>query len=133
MLFSSITFLYYFLPLVIVLYYMLPFRYKNLLLLVSSLIFYAWGEPLYCILMLVSILQGYMIGLRIEAGKGTLRAKQWLILSIIISLSVLGFFKYYDFFAINVHELTHLPLPILTIALPMGISFYTFSYHKLYH
>lgn len=126
MLFSSITFLYYFLPSVIVLYYIVPFRYKNLLLLVSSLIFYAWGEPLYCILMLVSILQGYMIGLRIEAERGTIRAKQWLMLSVISSLSILGFFKYYDFFAINVRELTHLPLPILSIALPMGISFYTF-------
>ena len=126
MLFSSITFLYYFLPLVIVLYYMLPFQYKNLLLLASSLIFYAWGEPLYCILMLISILQGYLIGLRIEADRGKLRAKQWLLVSIIISLGVLGFFKYYDFFARNLQELTHLPLPILSIALPMGISFYTF-------
>ncbi len=127
MLFSSITFLYYFLPLVIMLYYLVPFRYKNLLLVVSSIIFYAWGEPTYCILMLVSILQGYMIGLRIEAGRGTPRAKQWLILSVIVSLGVLGFFKYYNFFTMNVQELTHLPLPLLSIALPLGISFYTFQ------
>jgi alginate O-acetyltransferase complex protein AlgI len=127
MLFSSITFLYYFLPLVIILYYLVPFRYKNLLLVISSIIFYAWGEPIYCILMLLSVLQGYMIGLRIEAVRGTPREKQWLVLSIIISLSILGFFKYYNFFIINVQELTHLPLPLLSIALPLGISFYTFQ------
>ncbi len=126
MLFSSITFLYYFLPIVLILYFILPFRYKNLLLLLSSLIFYAWGEPLYCILMLLSILQGYLIGLRIEAVRARGRAKVWLILSVVISLGVLGFFKYYDFFIININRLTHLPLPVLVIALPMGISFYTF-------
>ncbi len=127
MLFSSITFLYYFLPLVILLYFILPFRYKNLLLLVSSLIFYAWGEPLYCILMLLAILQSYFIGMRIEAAGGTIRAKRWLVLSVVLCLGILGFFKYYNFFVANVRELTHLPLPILAIALPMGISFYIFQ------
>ncbi|SHO43251.1 MBOAT family O-acyltransferase [Anaerocolumna xylanovorans] len=126
MLFSSITFLYYFLPVVLLLYFLMPFRYKNMVLLIASLIFYAWGEPVYCILMLLSILQGYFIGLRIEGTADSRKAKVLMASSIVISLSILGFFKYFDFFIANVNKVTHLSLPFLRIALPMGISFYTF-------
>lgn len=126
MLFSSITFLYYFLPLVLTVYFLVPFRYKNTVLLIASLIFYAWGEPVYCILMLLSILQGYFIGLRIDRITDSRKAKVLLAASIVISLSILGFFKYFDFFIENVNKVTHLSLPFLRIALPMGISFYTF-------
>jgi alginate O-acetyltransferase complex protein AlgI len=126
MLFSSITFLYYFLPIVLTGYFLVPFRYKNTVLLIASLIFYAWGEPVYCILMLLSILQGYFIGLKIESIRDSRKAKVLLAVSIVISLSILGFFKYFDFFIENVNKITQLSLPFLRIALPMGISFYTF-------
>lgn len=126
MLFSSITFLYYFLPIVLILYFLMPFRFKNMVLLIASLIFYAWGEPVYCILMLLSILQGYFIGLRIDSITDGRRAKALVAASVVISLSILGFFKYFDFFIENVNKATHLSLPLLRIALPMGISFYTF-------
>lgn len=126
MLFSSITFLYYFLPAVLLLYFIVPFRHKNTVLLIASLIFYAWGEPVYCILMILSILQGYFIGLRIESLGNKKEAGIWMVSSVVISLGVLGFFKYFDFFADNINKATHLSLPLLRVALPMGISFYTF-------
>jgi alginate O-acetyltransferase complex protein AlgI len=126
MLFSSITFLYYFLPAVLIVYFLVPFKYKNLIILMVSLLFYAWGEPLYSILMVGSILQGYFMGLRIESFAGRKQGKYWMITSIVISLVILGFFKYYDFFIQNFNEATDLSLPVLSIALPMGISFYTF-------
>lgn len=126
MLFSSITFLYYFLPAVLLLYFLAPFRYKNAILLIASLVFYAWGEPIYCLLMLLSILQGYFIGQGIEKCTEKRKAKALLAASVVLSLSILGFFKYFDFFLENFNKAANLSLPLLRIALPMGISFYTF-------
>lgn len=127
MLFSSITFLYYFLPAVIIVYFLLPFPYKNILLLIASLIFYAWGEPKYSFLMIFSCIEGFILGLLIEKEQGTRRGKILVIISVVVNLSLLGFFKYFNFFISNINEVLHQNLSFLSIALPMGISFYIFS------
>ncbi len=127
MLFSSIPFLYYFLPAVILLYFAVPKVLKNFVLLAASLVFYAWGEPKYVILMVISILLGYVLGLLIERFHGTKWAKLFLVLSLISSLGMLGYFKYADFFIDNFNAVTGLAVPLLHIALPVGISFYTFQ------
>ncbi len=127
MLFSSIPFLYYFLPVVLALYFIVPFKFKNLILLVSSLFFYFYGEPVYVLLMLASCLSSYIHGLLIEKGKGTKWAKIWLTSSVVTSLLLLGFFKYSNFFIENFNALTHSSVALLNIALPIGISFYTFQ------
>ena len=127
MLFSSITFLYYFLPLVFIVYFIVPKSWKNVVLLISSLIFYAWGEPKYVILMLISIACGYLFGLLIEKHRGGKLALTWTILSVVISLSFLLFFKYADFFIGNFNRLLQAEYPLLKLALPIGISFYTFQ------
>lgn len=127
MLFSSIPFLYYFLPCVLILYFVVPKFLKNTVLLLSSLVFYAWGEPKYVLLMVVSITLGYVFGLLIEAWRGTKLSRLFLILSIVTSIGLLGYFKYADFFIANFNAVTGLSVPLLKIALPIGISFYTFQ------
>lgn len=127
MLFSSVTFLYYFLPIVIALYFVVPKILKNYVLLISSLVFYGWGEPKIVFLMLTTIFFGYIFGLLIERFNGTKLSKVFLTLSVISSLASLGFFKYYDFFIENFNALTGMSIPLLKIALPIGISFYTFQ------
>ncbi len=128
MLFSSITFLYYFLPVVLVLYFAAPAKLKNLVLLLSSLFFYGWGEPKYVFLMAGMILAGFGFGLGIErCGQNLRRKKVCLVASLALNLGVLGYFKYADFFVENVNAVTGLSLPLLRIALPIGISFYTFQ------
>ncbi len=127
MLFSSITFLYYFLPCVLILYFISPKVLKNTVLLIASLTFYAWGEPKYVILMAVSILCGYVCGLLIEKFRGKTGAKVTLWISAIVSLGFLGYFKYADFFIENFNAATGLSVPMLRLALPIGISFYTFQ------
>ena len=127
MLFSSIPFLYYFLPCVLILYFVVPKCLKNTVLLLSSLVFYAWGEPKYVLLMAVSITLGYVFRLLIEIWRGTKLSKLFLILSIVTSLGLLGYFKYADFFIANFNAATGLSVPLLKIALPIGISFYTFQ------
>ncbi len=127
MLFSSIPFLYYFLPIVILLYAIAPKKLKNTVLLLSSLFFYGWGEPKYVFLMVATIFSGYVLGLLIEKHQGTKLAKLWVILSAVISLGMLGYFKYADFFIENFNAVTSLSIPLLRIALPIGISFYTFQ------
>ena len=125
MLFSSIPFLFYFLPAALGLYFLAPRRMKNGVLLLCSLFFYGWGEPKYLILMLVSVAQGYGFGLLIE--KCRKHAKLFLSLSIAVSLLLLGYFKYADFFLSSFHAVTGISVPALQIALPIGISFYTFQ------
>lgn len=128
MLFSSIPFLYYFLPCVILLYLIAPRFLKNTVLLLSSLVFYAWGEPRYVIWMILSISLGYIFGLLIERFREKRGiAKLFMILSVISSLAVLGYFKYADFFILNINAVTGLSIPLLKITLPVGISFYTFQ------
>lgn len=127
MLFSSIPFLYYFLPLVLAVYFLTPARFRNAVLLLASLIFYAWGEPKYVLLMLASILSGYGFGLLQERYRGQKGAELVCGLSVAVSLSFLLYFKYADFFLENFNAATGLGVPLLRIALPIGISFYTFQ------
>ena len=126
MLFSSITFIFIFLPTVLAVYYILPMRAKNLWLLAASLFFYFYGEPKYLILMLAVIASSYVFGLITERAKGKAR-RAALSMSIIISLSFLIFFKYTDFFILTANSLFGSSLDPLRLALPIGISFYTFQ------
>lgn len=127
MLFSSIPFLYYFLPVVLLLYFIAPMKLKNLVLLLSSLFFYGWGEPRYVIIMSVAILTGYAFGRLIEVFRGKGLSKVFLVLSVASAICILGYFKYTDFFISNFNALTGLSVPLLKIALPIGISFYLFQ------
>lgn len=127
MLFSSIPFLYYFLPPVLALYFFAPKKWKNTVLLLASLIFYGWGEPKYVLLMLVSVLLSYLFGLLIERFRTTPAAKAVCILSVAVNLSFLLYFKYTDFFIESFNAVTGQSIPLLKIALPIGISFYTFQ------
>lgn len=127
MLFSSIPFLFYFIPCVVILYFSVPKCLKNSVLLLSSLFFYGWGEPRYLIFMLVSITQGYIFGLLIEKHRKKKRSKVFLTASAVFSLLLLGYCKYADFFIDNFNAVTGMSVPLLNIALPIGISFYTFQ------
>ena len=127
MLFSSIPFLFYFLPLVLIVYFAVPFRFKNTVFLISSLAFYGWGEPKYLFFMLFSITQGYVFGLLIEKYKNKRRSKIFLTASVLISLMLLGYCKYCDFFIENLNVIFGVSIELLNIALPIGISFYTFQ------
>ena len=127
MLFSSIPFLYYFLPVVLILYFIAPKKLKNSVLLLTSLVFYGWGEPKYVVLMIASILIGYVSGLLIEAFSQKKLSKLFLWLSVSINLGFLAYFKYADFFIENFNVATGLSVPLLRNALPIGISFYTFQ------
>ncbi len=127
MLFSSIPFLYYFLPVVLILYFIAPKKLKNTVLLLTSLVFYGWGEPKYVVLMIASILIGYVSGLLIEAFSQKKISKLFLWLSVGINIGFLAYFKYADFFIENFNAATGLSIPLLRIALPIGISFYTFQ------
>ena len=126
MLFSSIPFAFYFLPAVLVLYFAVPFRFKNAVLLAFSLFFYGWGEPVYLLLMMASIVAGWIFGLLIGKYRGTPKARLFLIASLVTSLGLLGWFKYADFAVENLNALG-LQLTLPGIALPIGISFYTFQ------
>ena len=127
MLFSSIPFLYYFLPMVLVVYFLTPRKAKNTVLLVSSLIFYGWGEPKLLFLMVFTIVLFYFCGLAIGARPSARWKKAWLLVSVVISLALLGIFKYADFFIGSFNTLTGLSIPLLRLTLPVGISFYTFQ------
>lgn len=127
MLFSGVPFLFYFLPIVLLLYFVVPKKLKNTVLLLSSLFFYGWGEPKFLIFMLISIIQGYVFGLLIEKYNGMKRSKVFLVASVLLSLGILGYYKYADFFIENFNALTGASIPLLRIALPIGVSFYTFQ------
>ena len=128
MLFSSIPFLYYFLPLVLAVYFLTPRAGKNAVLFLSSLLFYDWGEPKFCIFMLLSILQGYVFGRLIEKhAQNKKRSKLFLTASVALSLALLAYCKYADFFLSSVNAVTGLSFKLLHVTLPIGISFYTFQ------
>ncbi|MBR6567067.1 MAG: MBOAT family protein [Clostridia bacterium] len=127
MLFSSIPFIYYFLPIVFLIYFLVPRKFKNFTLLVSSLIFYAWGEPKLTAVMLVSIATGYISGLILEKYRNTKKGRLILCLSLLIPVGFLVYFKYADFFIATFNSATGLSLPLLKVVLPIGISFYTFQ------
>lgn len=127
MVFSSINFLFVFLPIALGLYFIVPKRGKNLVLLVTSLIFYAWGEPVYVSLMLLSIIVDYICGYGADKYRGGGRAKLFLVLSVVINLGLLGFFKYGGFLVENLNHLLGWSIPWKELPLPIGISFYTFQ------
>ena len=127
MLFSSIPFLYCFLPLVVLVYFLVPFKGKNAVLLAFSLLFYGWGEPKYVFLMLSTIAAFYGCGLAIGKAGAQRWKKFWMILSLVVGLGLLAIFKYADFFIENISKATGLSIPLLRLALPVGISFYTFQ------
>jgi len=127
MLFSSITFLYCFLPCVLLVYFVVPDRMKNLVLLLASLFFYGWGEPKYLVFMLASVTQSYIAALLVERFRGTRIAKLALAVSAVASLGLLAYCKYADFFIGNFNAVTGFSIPLLKVALPVGISFYTFQ------
>lgn len=126
MLFSSITFIYFFLPFMAI-YYLLPKKWKNAFLLLTSLFFYFFGEPVYVTLLLLSSVSDWVHGLYIEAHRGKKSAKVALVSSIVINLLMLGFFKYTDFFIGTINSIFGTEIPLLGIALPIGISFFTFQ------
>lgn len=125
MLFSSINFLYYFLPCVLIIYFITPTKLKNSILLISSLLFYFYGEPIYIFVMLGAILSAYIHGILIDKYKNY--KKIFLISSVILSLGTLGLFKYSDFLITNLNNIFQSKISLLNLALPIGISFYTFQ------
>lgn len=128
MVFSSLLFLFYFLPVVLGLYYLLPRRYRNLVLFCVSLLFYAWGEPIYIVLMLFSSVVDYTHGRLIEKYRHRGSTAKWVVVaSILINLGLLGFFKYADFLVVNINGILGTDIPLLNLPLPIGISFYTFQ------
>lgn len=127
MVFSSVPFLYVFLPVVLLCCFVVPKRFKNLVLLAASLFFYYYGERAYTSLLLISSLSDYLHSLYIEKHRGTQRAKIALISSIAVNLALLGFFKYADFLISTVNSLLRTSIPLLKVPLPIGISFFTFQ------
>ena len=127
MLFSSIPFLYCFLPAVVLVYFLVPRKLKNAVLLLFSLGFYAWGEPKYVFLMIATIALFYICGLAIGKAKGGKWKKIWLWVSVAGGIGLLAVFKYADFFVESFNAVTGLNISLLRLALPVGISFYTFQ------
>lgn len=130
MIFSSVFFVFLFLPIVLLAYFIVPGRLKNVVILISSLIFYAWGEPVYIALMIFSIVYNYIAGIEIdyhsEEGRDG-RAKFVFLMSVVVNLLILGFFKYYGFVIDNLNHILPIEIPNRALALPIGISFYTFQ------
>ncbi len=125
MLFSSIPFLFYFLPAVVIVYFLIPQKLKNAFLLLASLLFYAWGEPRYVFLMAAAIILFYIYGIAVE--KSERHKKLWLGAAVATGVAMLAVFKYADFALDNWNRLTGMSIPLLRFALPIGISFYTFQ------
>ena len=123
MIFSSLTFLCLFLPITLGLYYLAPGKLKNTVLLITSLVFYAWGEPKHAALMVLSILINYALGLLISGAS----KKLWLVLSVLFNVGMLSVFKYTDLIIETVNELFGSRIDPVRLALPIGISFYTFQ------
>ena len=124
MLFSSITFIYYFLPILLLIYFLVPKKYKNLVLLIFSLIFYFLGEPKYIVILILSCLLNYFFGNKVSKSKNK---KFWLIISIIYNVGQLLIFKYTDFFIENINSIFNSNINYLYIVMPIGISFFTFQ------
>lgn len=128
MVFSSLTFLYIFLPVVLVLYYLIPKRFKNFFILISGLFFYAWGEPVYVFIMIASTLIDYFAGLVMFKFDDRPKVRRVaLIVSVIMNLSLLGFFKYSNFIIDNINHIFGTNYGAPTALLPIGISFFTFQ------
>lgn len=125
MIFSSLLFLWSFLPVIFIAYFLIQDKYKNMLLLLGSLLFYAWGEPVYIWLMLCSILFNYGIGLLMDRHEK--QKKLLLILDVIINIGILGYFKYFNFLIEIVNSCTGKEIELAEVRLPIGISFFTFQ------
>lgn len=124
MLFSSITFLYYFLPIFLIIYYITPKQYRNIPILIFSLIFYFTGEPIYIIVLLLSCIINYLLSKQIEKSN---YSKKYLLLAVIYNIGQLLIFKYTDFFISNINTLLNTSIPYTYITMPIGISFFTFQ------
>lgn len=123
MVFTSISFIYYFLPLLLICYFVVPKKFRNIILLMFSVLFYFYGEPKYILLMLIEVLISYVVGLLIDKYK----SKNILAIGIFIHVLLFGIFKYFNFIIININNLFHSNLNLLNVVLPIGISFYTFQ------
>ncbi|MBR5112691.1 MAG: MBOAT family protein, partial [Clostridia bacterium] len=128
MVFSSLIFMFVFLPVVLLVYYLLPKKFRNFFLLIADLFFYGWGEPILVLLMVFSIVINYIAGIFIGKTDDKKKKKAILIVSVIIDLGLLAFFKYAGFFTENLKIiLPFLNIKVLEVPLPIGISFYTFQ------
>ncbi len=128
MVFSSIPFIFFFFPIFLAIYGLMKNKFKNIILLIFSLIFYAWGEPIYIILMIFSSIVDYTNGRLIEKYRDNINKKKiFLIFSIIINIGLLGFFKYSDFLIENINNIFGSNIDLLKLGLPIGISFFTFQ------
>ncbi|MBE6998142.1 MAG: MBOAT family protein [Ruminococcaceae bacterium] len=128
MVFSSLLFLFLYLPVVLAIYYAVPRAWRNVWLFIANLAFYGWGEPVYILLMLFSICINFFAGVLIDRNsENRKKAKTILILDVVINLAMLAFFKYYDLFAATLSRIPVVAIPALHLALPIGISFYTFQ------
>ena len=127
MVFSSLNFMFVFLPIVYGIYFISPRKIRNFILFISSLVFYAWGEPFYVVLMLFSTILNFVYGALVQKYKGKTSAKWILASSVVLNLGILGFFKYTDFFIGNINAWFGTSIPLLNLTLPIGISFYTFQ------
>ena len=128
MVFSGLPFLFFYLMAVALIYRLTPLKLRNLFLLLASLAFYGWGEPVYILIMILSILVDYTHGMLVERWRADdKKARRAVASSVLFNLAILIFFKYWDFIAVNVNALTGLGLPVLGLPLPIGISFYTFQ------
>ena len=128
MVFSSLLFMFIYLPVVLAIYYVVPRRWRNLWLFIANLVFYGWGEPVYILLMLFSICINYFAGLLIDRNReNRKKARGILTADIVVNLAMLAFFKYYDLFAATLSAIPGVSVPALHLALPIGISFYTFQ------
>ncbi len=125
MLFTSISFLYYFLPALIIIYFITPKKYKNIILLIASLLFYFYGEPKYVFLMILEIIIAYIGAILIDKYKS--QSKNILIITLFIHVFLLIIFKYTDFIIQTINDISNANIKLLNIALPIGISFYTFQ------
>lgn len=125
MLFTSISFLYYFLPALIIIYFITPKKYKNIILLIASLLFYFYGEPKYVFLMILEIIIAYIGAILIDKYKN--QSKSILIITLFIHVFLLIIFKYTDFIIQTINDISNANIKLLNIALPIGISFYTFQ------
>lgn len=124
MIFSSISFLYYFLPIIIILYFTMGKKSRNIILLIGSLFFYLYGDSKYLFLLIITTIFNYLISKKIESNN---KKKLFLILGIIINFLILFYFKYYNFFLQNINSILNTNFNLLSITLPLGISFYTFQ------
>ena len=128
MVFSSLIFIYIFLPITLLIYYITPKRFRNLVVFIASILFYAWGEPYYIALLLISVIVDYFGAIIVEKTRADKDKSRFIFVTVlVINISVLFFFKYYGFLINNINALCGTSLRVKALPLPLGISFYTFK------